>query len=181
VNASLFSTINGLSGNRLADDLMIFAAKYLIVVAFITFAVAMSRTYRRRGLPVLVGPGVTLLLAFVFGLAAAALHTEKRPFQSQHVHLLIKHAPGQSFPSDHATAAFALALATLVFLSRPAGAALLAVAVLIGFARVYCGIHYPGDILGSLLVSVPALPLALLAHNRVRQNRRHTTSPLPRH
>lgn len=97
MNASLFSAINGLSGNRLADDLMIFAAKYLIFLAFVLFVVTAAWANRRRGLPVLVGSGVTLLLAFAFGLAAAALHTEKRPFQSQHVHLLIKHAPGQSF------------------------------------------------------------------------------------
>lgn len=72
-------------------------------------------------------------------------------------------------------------MATLVFLSRPVGAALLAVAVLIGFARVYCGLHYPGDILGSLLVSLLALPFALLVQSRFRRNRRHTASPLLRH
>jgi undecaprenyl-diphosphatase len=181
VNASLFSTINSWAGNRLTDDLMIFAAKYLLFVAFVVFVVAMSRAYRRRGLPVLVGCGATLALAYGFGLAAAALHTQKRPFQGHHVHLLIQHAPGQSFPSDHATAAFALALATLVFLSRPAGAALLAVAVLIGFARVYCGVHYPGDILGSLAVALLALPFAVLARNRLRRNRRPTASRLLRH
>ena len=172
MNASLFSTINGWAGNRLADDLMIFAAQYLIIVAVVAFVVAAARSHRRRGPPVLIGSGVTLVLAFGFGLVAASLHTEKRPFQSQHVHLLLKHAPGQSFPSDHATAAFALALAALVFLSRPVGAALLAIAVMIGFARVYCGVHYPGDILGSLLVSLLALPFGWLARNRIRRNRK---------
>lgn len=181
MNASLFSTINGLSGNRLVDDLMIFSAKYLIFLAFVAFVVAAARAYRQRGLPVLVGSGVTLVLAFGFGLVAAALHTEKRPFQSHHVHLLIKHAPGQSFPSDHATAAFALALAALVFLSRPVGAALLGVAVLIGFARVYCGVHYSGDILGSLIVGLLALPFGWLAHNRLRRNRRRTPARMLRH
>ncbi len=166
MNASLFSTINGWAGNRLADDLMIFAAKYLLFLAFVAFVVAAARAYRRRGLSVLAGSGVTLALAFGFGLVAAALHTERRPFQSHHVRLLIMHAPGQSFPSDHATAAFALALAALVFLSRPVGAALLAAAALIGFARVYCGVHYPGDIFGSFLISLLALPFGWLAHNR---------------
>jgi undecaprenyl-diphosphatase len=172
MNASLFSTINGWAGNRLTDDLMVFAAEDLLFLVFVAFVVATSRAYRRRGLPVLIGTGLTLVLAFSFGLAASALHAEKRPFQSLHVHLLITHAPGQSFPSDHATAAFALALATLVFLSRRVGAALLAVAVLIGFARVYCGVHYPGDILGSLLVSLLALPFGWLAYQRIRRNRR---------
>jgi undecaprenyl-diphosphatase len=164
MNARLFSTINGWAGSRLPDNLMIFAAKDLIFVAFIVFVVVAARAYRRRGLPVLVGCGLTLALAFGFGLAAAAVHAEKRPFQSHKDLLLIKHAPGQSFPSDHATAAFALALATLMFVSWRAGAVLLAFAVLIGFARVYCGVHYPGDILASLVVSLLALPFGWLAH-----------------
>lgn len=181
MNARLFSTINGLSGNWLTDDLMIFVAKYLLFVTVLFFVVAAVRGFRRRGLSVLVGSGVTLLLAFGFGLVAAAIHTEKRPFQSHHVHLLIRHVPGQSFPSDHATAAFALALATLVFLSRPVGAALLAFAMLIGFARVYCGVHYPGDILGSLLVGLLALPFGWLARQRMRRDDRSTGSRLLRH
>jgi undecaprenyl-diphosphatase len=181
VNGKLFSTINGWAGSRLLDDLMIFAAKDLIFLAFVVFVVAAARAYRRRGLPVLIGSGVTLVLAFGFGLGAAALHTEKRPFQSHHVHLLIKHAPGQSFPSDHATAAFALALAALVFLSRPLGAVLLVVALLIGFARVYCGVHYPGDILGSLLVSLLALPFGLIAQSRIHTRRTGTSARMPRH
>ena len=174
VNASLFNTINGWPGNRLADNLMIFAAKDLIFLAFVAFLVAAARAYRRRGLPVLIGSGVTLAFAFGFGLIAASLHTEKRPFQSHHAQLLINHAPGQSFPSDHATAAFALALATLVFLSRPIGAALLAAAVLIGFARIYCGVHYPADILGSFFVSLLALPIGWAVHNRRLGNHRRT-------
>jgi undecaprenyl-diphosphatase len=181
VNTNLFSTINGWAGNHLADDVMIFAAKYLIFLVFVAFVVAAGRAYRMRGLPTLVGPGVTLILAFVFGLAAAALHPQTRPFQSHPAHLLIKHAPGQSFPSDHATAAFALALATLAFLSRPVGAALLAAAAVIGLARVYCGVHYPGDILGALLVSLLALPLAWLAHNQVRRSRINPPSKMLRH
>ncbi len=180
MNASLFSAINGWAGNRLLDDVMIFAAKYLIFLAFALFVVALVRAYL-RGVPVLVGPGVTLVLAFVFGLAVAALYAEKRPFQSHHVHLLIKHAPGQSFPSDHATAAFALALATLVFLSRPLGGLLLGLAVLIGFARVYCGVHYPGDIVGSLLVSVLALPFGRAAHQRAYPRRKPSASRSLRH
>ena len=68
-----------------------------------------------------------------------------------------------------------------MFSSRPIGSALLAVAVLIGFARVYCGVHYPGDILGSLLVSLLGLPFGWLAHNRLSRTRRRQPSKLLRH
>jgi hypothetical protein len=47
-------------------------------------------------------------------------------------------------PSDHATAAFAIAFAVGVFLHREWGVALAVVAVLIGLSRVWVGVHYPG-------------------------------------
>lgn len=154
---------------------MKFAAKdmiFLLFAVFAVFAVKALVTLPHKGLAPVVGSAVTLVLAFVFGLLAAALYAEKRPFQAHHAHLLIHHAPGQSFPSDHATAAFALALATLVFLSRPVGAGLVVVAGLIGLARVYCGVHYPGDILGSLLVASLALPFGIAAQRYLARRRR---------
>lgn len=180
MNYSLFSTINSWSGTRLLDTLMRFAARDLIFAVFAVFAALVLFVYLRKGLAPVAGSAVTLVLAFGFGLVAAALHLEKRPFQSHQVRLLIQHAPGQSFPSDHATAAFAVALASLVFLSRPIGAALLSLAVLIGLARVYCGLHYPGDILGSLLVSALALPFGVAVRRRLSRRRRRTVRPVRR-
>jgi membrane-associated phospholipid phosphatase len=60
-----------------------------------------------------------------------------------------------SFPSDHATAAFAIAFAVLFF-SRPVGLAFLACAGAIGFARVLVGLHYTGDVLAGALVGLSA-------------------------
>ena len=61
-------------------------------------------------------------------------------------------------PSDHATAAFAIAFAVGVFLHRRWGAALTVVAVVIGMARVWVGLHYPGDILaGAVIAALAAL------------------------
>jgi undecaprenyl-diphosphatase len=84
----------------------------------------------------------------------------------------VAHASGQSFPSDHATAAFGLALATFALLSRRWGAALFVLALLIGFARVYVGIHYPGDIGGGLLAAVIGVGVVALPY------RRRTTRPV---
>ncbi len=163
----MFSTINGWAGNRLLDKLMTFTAKDMIFLVFLVFAALIITALRRRAMAAVVGSAVTLLLAFVFGLLAAALHAERRPFQTHHVHLLLAHAPGQSFPSDHATAGFAIALATIAFLSRPVGSVLFVLTAWIGFARVYAGIHYPGDILGALLIAALALPFGLVAARRV--------------
>ncbi len=43
------------------------------------------------------------------------------------------------------------------------GSVLFVLTAWIGFTRVYDGIHYPGDILGALLIAALALPFGLVA------------------
>ena len=58
-------------------------------------------------------------------------------------------AHGTSFPSSHTAVALAVAIALVPFLARPLAAAGIAYAVLVGWSRVYLGVHYPLDILGG--------------------------------
>jgi undecaprenyl-diphosphatase len=58
-----------------------------------------------------------------------------------------------SFPSDHASAAFGIAFAVLMF-DRIAGSLFVAAAALIGLGRVLVGVHYPGDIAAGALVGI---------------------------
>jgi len=165
VNYSLFKDIQGLRGNGVFDAVMEFAAQYLLVGVFAVLGLLLLARLRtdgfRRGVRDALWPGGALVLSYVLGLVAAAVHPEARPFTSHPaVHPLIAHHPGQAFPSDHSTAAIAIALVVLVFLSRRWGTVLLAAAVLIGFSRVYVGVHYPGDVLGSVLVSLIGVGLA---------------------
>lgn len=66
-------------------------------------------------------------------------------------HLLSAASADPSFPSDHATAAFAIAFAVLAF-SRRGGLAFLAAATLIGVSRIGLGMHYPSDVLAGAAV-----------------------------
>lgn len=58
-----------------------------------------------------------------------------------------------SFPSNGAAVLFALA-AGMWFTNRNAGAVLFVLALLWSFARVYCGVHYPLDILGGAAIGI---------------------------
>ena len=181
-NLRLLTTINGWSGNAVLDAVMRSCATYLIFAVFAVLAALSLASLRRRAVRPVGLAGVTLVVALAVNLLGARLHPELRPFQTQPVHQLIAHADGQSFPSDHATAAFAVALAVLVFLSRRWGVVLLIAAALVAFSRVYAGLHYPGDVLGGAAAGLLGLAMALVGERLTRRAGRPPgapTSPTP--
>lgn len=82
------------------------------------------------------------------------------------VHLLVARTGDFSFPSDHAVVAGAVA-AGLFFVDRRIGLVAAVAAVLMAFARVYVGAHYPGDVAAGLIigsaVTAAGVPLAVWA------------------
>jgi membrane-associated phospholipid phosphatase len=73
-----------------------------------------------------------------------------RPYVTLHHTLLLVHrSTDYSFPSDHACMAGAVA-AGLFLVSRRLGVVAAVAAVLMAFARVYVGAHYPGDVIAGL-------------------------------
>ena len=77
------------------------------------------------------------------------------------MHLFVAPTHDASFPSDHATAGFAIAV-SIVLRSRRIGCLALAMALIMSVGRVAVGVHYPSDVLaGALLGSAAALLLWL--------------------
>lgn len=156
MNNSLFLLINGWAGHSsLIDGAMVFIAKDLIyVVMAIAVICAGLLAYRKQWRTLAFFAG-SMALSFILLKLAGLLNIDHRPFMDHHVTQLIPHAPGKSFPSDHTTASTAIA-ASLLFLTayKKTGAILLVVAVLIGFARVFVGVHYPADILGGIITGL---------------------------
>ena len=80
-----------------------------------------------------------------------------------------------SFPSGHATTTFPCAVAIALLVPRLRVPALL-VAVTVGFARVYLGVHYTLDVLaGAALGSVIGVAVAVLVRRALRLRR----APVP--
>jgi undecaprenyl-diphosphatase len=68
-----------------------------------------------------------------------------------------------SFPSGHAASAMAAGLAVAYYsASRAWSATALALALLISFSRVFVGAHFPGDVLGGIVLSLASFYLFVL-------------------
>ena len=97
---------------------------------------------------------VAAVVATVAAHAAAHVFQVPRPFVAGLSADYMQHGAGRgSLPSAHASALFTLAW---LFFLRPAlrgaSGALFAVALAVGWARVYVGLHYPLDICAGLLL-----------------------------
>jgi undecaprenyl-diphosphatase len=101
-----------------------------------------------------VGALLSAGLALLANQVIADLWTRARPSDAHPgaAHLwFVPASTDPSFPSDHASAAFAIAVAVLL-VSRRAGVVFLLAGAAIAFSRVLVGLHYPGDLVAGLAV-----------------------------
>lgn len=147
---------------------------------------------RRRS--VVLWVAFACLLAYAFNLLIEQFIFEPRPFVTHTVHQLIAHPADSAFPSDHSAWSFAVfGMLLFAFISAVAAVmhgrlagpprptySLLAVPALllilafviactIGVARIYVGLHYPGDILGGALDGLLAALLITLLSRWLHQ------------
>jgi undecaprenyl-diphosphatase len=137
------------------------AAEVLFLGALLV-AFSLVRGPARRGARrAVVAAGLSAGLALFFAHFIAQAVNRPRPFVADPsaVHVFTQHAADPGFPSDHATAAFAIAVA-IMLRNRRWGAFALAFAFVLAVGRVAIGVHYPSDVLaGAALGSLCALAL----------------------
>jgi undecaprenyl-diphosphatase len=101
-------------------------------------------------------PAFPSLLGLALNQAILLFVQRVRPYDEGITRLLIPPSSDPSFPSDHATAAFAIAAVFLLHRFR-GGAALLLAAVVISVSRIYIGTHYVSDVVGGALTGALAV------------------------
>lgn len=167
LNLVLFSLINapaGLAGWRLSGA--VFAAQWLIMLVplvLVMLWMSGAPAQRQAAVRACLATCVALGINAVIGL----LWFHPRPFMEGVGHTFLHHVPDSSFPSDHGTIMFTVALVLLTsapLLARRWGAVLLPAALAVAWSRVFLGVHYPMDMIGALLVSLAVL---LLFNGRV--------------
>jgi undecaprenyl-diphosphatase len=156
LDASLFHAINQLAGHYDAIDDVIelisskgpFALVLMILAAWFWPGSRTERDQRQWG-----GIAATIAAALAMAINQGIIRVwdRPRPFEAHHAVLLLKPSADPSFPSDHATFAFAVAVA--LFLAwRRLGIVALVIAALVGLSRVYAGEHYLGDVVAGAAI-----------------------------
>ncbi|HUY05245.1 MAG TPA: phosphatase PAP2 family protein [Candidatus Paceibacterota bacterium] len=131
------------------DAFFIFTARYLFVLPIIVLGIYFIMRPRSEWKRMTLFAIPAGLLAYALGVLGGHFYFNPRPFVVLHFTPLIPHAPDNGFPSDHTL--FVSAFATVgMFWSKRLGITLWAIAILVGAARVYTGLHHPIDVLGGM-------------------------------
>lgn len=111
------------------------------------------RPWRRAA----VAAGLSAGLALAVGKVISELVDRARPFvdDPHGVHLFSGHAADPGFPSDHATGAFAVAMA-IWLRNRLWGTVALIAAAVLSIGRVAIGVHFPSDVLAGAVLGCGA-------------------------
>ncbi len=157
---TLFHLVNDQSRNVVFDWLLpALSDKWNFAIPAVLLLLWLTLKAGRRGRLLAAGAILLVLLTDAGAQLAKNLIQRPRPCHTlEAVHLLLACTSSSSFPSNHAANIFALVtlfVYTYRYLLLPA----YTLAVLVGYSRIYVGVHYPLDVLagamwGSLLAAL---------------------------
>lgn len=165
LDLDVYSWLNGLADRHHAlEEVFRFFAQdgqLLFLALLAALFLARGKWRSRNGRRGVAAAGFSALIALGAAQLIGARWDRPRPYEAHpdDAHLLLAPSPDPAFPSDHATAAYAIAFAILLR-HRKAGSLALMLATLVAASRVALGTHYPTDVLGG--AAVGAIAAALL-------------------
>ncbi len=117
-------------------------------IALSTIFIIFKKT-RKMG----IGMGLALLMGFITGnLFLKNAVARIRPYDlNSDIEIIIKHLSDYSFPSGHTLASFEAATVMLLN-NKKWGVPAIVLASLIAVSRLYLYVHYPSDVLASIIL-----------------------------
>jgi len=162
INHTLFLWLNAPEHpSALALTLATFFAEQLIWAVPLLIGIGWLRGSEgpRKAMLVATASG---LLGFLINQTIGLAWSHPRPFMIGLGHTLIPHVADSSFPSDHLTLWWAVAFSLLLQQRhRSTGIGLALLGVLIAWARIYLGVHFPFDMFGAATVAALSAWLTL--------------------
>ena len=157
INIKIFTDINRFAGeSTLLDNIAIDIAEYspYVFIAVLFYLWFSSRTDGKYSALV---AGYSAIAGVLINRFITLFYFHPRPFMLEIGTQLVYHIPESSFPSDHTTFMLSIAAMLLYFRSSVViGCLLFFFGLISGSSRVFCGVHFPADIIGSVLVSLIA-------------------------
>lgn len=160
MDQALFQFINGLAGRiplldsgmrLLVNDYFVPTTLFLLLFCF--WFEGRTMADRESNQRAVIRVIAAFLVANAIVKACNLLYFRPRPFSTQEVHLLLYRPSDSSLPSNPAAIGFTFA-AVIWQRNRNLGAVMGLLASLFAMARVYCGVHYPLDVVSGALVGV---------------------------
>lgn len=163
--------LQGLHSPLLDRLMMAFTALGDMGIFWILLALVMlfRKKYRRCG----IGMAISLVLMLIVGdVVLKHLFMRARPcWIDTSVELLIQLPKDYSFPSGHTFASFVSAV-TIFLHHKKEGIAALVLAVLISFSRLYLFVHFPTDVLASIVLGTSIAFLVWFFMNRYEEKKK---------
>lgn len=158
MDESITRAINGLAGSSSSLDAVVLTITNYGVSALIIMTILQwwSRVDRSRIRHACIGSAMSLGLGLAVNFAIILIVHRVRPYELGITHLIVPRSVDWSFPSDHATAAFAIAGPFLSTFGAARRWTYLILATLVSLSRVYAGTHYIGDVAGGALTGLAA-------------------------
>ena len=150
IDQRVFLFFNDVPG-WLADVLTPVAKLFLPLGLFVVIvaAGAFVTIRHRSGVPLAAGASAAAV-AYVLANLAKAVAQRPRPYEVL-TDAVLRQPPahGTSFPSSHVSVAVATVIALLPFLPRRLAPWAIVYAALVGWSRMFLGVHFPLDVLGG--------------------------------
>ncbi len=168
MNVALFTWLHEGAGNQpILDFLSVMAAELTPYLAIACMAVYWFTT-DHKGKRVLLEGAAVVAFGLLVNQLITVFYFHPRPYMMGLCKPLIPHAPETSFPSDHATLLFGAAFALLFRLGwQSKGVLLFIIAVAGVWGRLYTGLHFPFDIMGSFAVALTSVFVMALVRKRL--------------
>ncbi len=153
------------------NDFALFSAQYLYLIVALIGAIYFFTRKKQVTKSMAICGIIIAPLAFVISRISSLFYYDPRPFVVGHFTPLFAHAADNGFPSDHVLLTGAIAM-IVWFYNKKLSAALWALALLIGWARVFAGVHHWTDIFGSIaMVIVSGAVYYFVVYRRMHKER----------
>jgi undecaprenyl-diphosphatase len=187
LDQKLFLFLNSINSPFYDQVMYTLTGKLIWIPLYLSIIVFLAFKYKRKFLILLIFIIVAAILADQTSVIIKNLTQRLRPCHEPELKGLVHMIKGEcggmySFVSSHASNSFDVALISLLLIKRRwYSISIIIWALVVGYTRIYLGVHYPGDVIcGSLLGAVigwSVISLYELADNKILKKRPYFNEP----